>query len=267
MPSRCANTGTRASSCTRATRLLPPRGTITSMAPSRPFEHQADRLAVGGRHELDGGFGQARRAQAARQARLDGAARVVAVRAAAQDRGVAGLEAQRAGVGRHVRPALVDDADDAERHAHALDVEAVGPRPAAPSRCRPDRAARRSPPAPWPWPRCAWGRASGGRGRTRGRPASRGGGQVALVGVEDGGGLRAQLARAPASSAAFLASVDASASSRAAARAWRPSARMAVGSTLALQRLAAWSSVCHVLARQALLSTMSSRCTSSARPA
>ena len=36
---------------------------------------------------------------------------------------------KRAGVAGHVRPALVDDADDAERHAHARDVEAIGPRP------------------------------------------------------------------------------------------------------------------------------------------
>ncbi|EGE58311.1 hypothetical protein RHECNPAF_33400116 [Rhizobium etli CNPAF512] len=35
-PSRWAKTGTRASLCTRATRLLPPRGTMTSIAPSRP---------------------------------------------------------------------------------------------------------------------------------------------------------------------------------------------------------------------------------------
>ena len=57
---------------------------------------------------------------------MDGARGMEAVGAAAQDRGVAGLQAQRAGVGRHVRPALVDDADDAERRAHALDVQAVG---------------------------------------------------------------------------------------------------------------------------------------------
>ena len=33
------------------------------------------------------------------------------------------------GIAGHVGPALIDDADDAERHAHARDVEAVGPRP------------------------------------------------------------------------------------------------------------------------------------------
>ena len=47
---------------------------------------------------------------------------MMALRAAAQDRGVAGLEAQRAGVGGHVGAALVDDADHAERHAHALEL-------------------------------------------------------------------------------------------------------------------------------------------------
>ena len=50
-----------------------------------------------------------------------------ALRAAAQDRGVTGLEAERAGVGRHRRPAFEDDADHAERHGDALDDEAVGP--------------------------------------------------------------------------------------------------------------------------------------------
>ena len=35
-PPDARKTGTRASSCTRATRLLPPRGTITSMQPCRP---------------------------------------------------------------------------------------------------------------------------------------------------------------------------------------------------------------------------------------
>ena len=46
------------------------------------------------------------------------------LRAAAQDHGVARLEAQRAGVGGDVRAALVDHADDAERRADAADVQA-----------------------------------------------------------------------------------------------------------------------------------------------
>jgi hypothetical protein len=54
---------------------------------------------------------------------------VVALAAAAQDRRVAGLEAQRARVAGHVGPALVDDADHAEGHAHPLDAQAVRPLP------------------------------------------------------------------------------------------------------------------------------------------
>ena len=54
--------------------------------------------------------------------------------------GIAGLEAERAGIGRHVGPALIDDADDAERRAHALDVQAVRAGPIRRSPRRPDRA-------------------------------------------------------------------------------------------------------------------------------
>ena len=45
-------------------------------------------------------------------------------RAAAQDRRVAGLEAQPGGVRGDVGPRLVDDADHAERHAHHADLDA-----------------------------------------------------------------------------------------------------------------------------------------------
>src|SRR3546814_13194914 len=62
-----------------------------------------------------------------------------ALRAAAQNGGVAGLEAERAGIGGHVRPALVDDADDAQGHGDAGDLQAVRPLPlghGAPDRIR-----------------------------------------------------------------------------------------------------------------------------------
>ncbi len=52
--------------------------------------------------------------------------RVEAVGAAAQHHRVAALQAERAGVRGDVGPALVDDADDAERRRHPLDDEAVG---------------------------------------------------------------------------------------------------------------------------------------------
>ena len=60
---------------------------------------------------------------------MNGAAGMHALGAAAQDGGVAGLEAQTTRIAGHVGPALVDDADHAERHAHARDVEAIGTRP------------------------------------------------------------------------------------------------------------------------------------------
>ena len=59
----------------------------------------------------------------------DGAAGAQAVGAAAQDRGVARLQAERAGVGGDVGAALVDDADHAERHPDPVDGHAVGPGP------------------------------------------------------------------------------------------------------------------------------------------
>ena len=125
MPSRCAKTGTRASSCTRATRLLPPRGTITSMLPSSPasISPTAARSRVGTSWIASSGRPAAR--SPSRQRGMNGARRAEAIRAAAQDRRIAGLEAERAGIGGDVRAALVDDADDAERHAHALDGHAV----------------------------------------------------------------------------------------------------------------------------------------------
>src|SRR6185503_17128685 len=68
----------------------------------------AYRGAVGGVDELDRGA----------HAGGDGAVRPQHFRAAAQDGGVARLEAQRGGVGGHVGTRLVDDRDYAERNAH-----------------------------------------------------------------------------------------------------------------------------------------------------
>ena len=114
-------TGTRASRCTRSTRLLPPRGTTTSRYSVIPASMYAHGCAIGGRHELDARLAadRAARSPSSRQAwmaRLECAA----LRAAAQDHGIAGLQAQRARVGGHIGSALVDDADHAERHAYAL---------------------------------------------------------------------------------------------------------------------------------------------------
>ena len=92
-------------------------------------QHGADGGAVGGRHKLDRIFRQAGLAQAALQAGMDRPRRLRRIGTAAQDDGIAGLEAQRAGIGGHVRPAFIDDADDAERRAHPLDMQPVRPVP------------------------------------------------------------------------------------------------------------------------------------------
>ncbi len=93
------------------------------------LEHVADGLAVLRRDQLDARQRQARRTQAFLEAGVDGPARCRALRAAAKDHRIGGLEAQRPGVRRHVRPALVDDADHAERHADPLDAQPVRPLP------------------------------------------------------------------------------------------------------------------------------------------
>jgi len=56
----------------------------------------------------------------------DHAVRRQRLRAAAQDRGIARLQAQARGIRGHVRARLVDDPDHAERHAHAPDLDAAG---------------------------------------------------------------------------------------------------------------------------------------------
>ena len=92
-------------------------------------QHDADGLAVLRRHHLHGGLGQAVLRQGARETRVYRCARARALGAAAQDRRIAALQAQGRGIGRHVRAALVNDADDAERHSDARDLETVRPLP------------------------------------------------------------------------------------------------------------------------------------------
>ena len=45
---------------------------------------------------------------------------------AAQQCGIARTHAERRSIGGHVGPAFVDDADQADRHAHATELEAIG---------------------------------------------------------------------------------------------------------------------------------------------
>ncbi len=92
-------------------------------------EHQPDGGALARRYELDGRLRQSGGGEAAPQAIGDRRRGMKALGAAAQDGRIAGLEAQSAGIGGHVGPRFVDDADDAERHAHALEVQPVRLRP------------------------------------------------------------------------------------------------------------------------------------------
>ena len=92
----------------------------------RHGDEVADGRAVGGFDHLHRRFRQAGGREAGAHAGGDGLIAADRFLAAAQDRGVAGLEAQRRGVGRDVGARLVDDADHAERHAHLADLDAGG---------------------------------------------------------------------------------------------------------------------------------------------
>jgi hypothetical protein len=89
-------------------------------------QHLRHRRAVAGGDKLDGVFRQARRAEAFHEAGVDRHRGMEALRPAAQDHRVSGLQAQGTCVGGHVRAALVDHPHDAERRAHPADVEARG---------------------------------------------------------------------------------------------------------------------------------------------
>ena len=105
---------------------LPPRGTMMSTYSTRPAS-SADRRAIGGFQHLHRRGRQAGGFEAAGDARRDGQVRVQRLRAAAQDAGVAGFEAQPGRVGGDVGARFVDDADHAQRHAHAPDADAGRP--------------------------------------------------------------------------------------------------------------------------------------------
>ena len=94
---------------------------------------------------------------------MDRLRRAQALRAAAQDRRVPGLQAQRAGVGGHVRPALEDHPHHPERRPHPADAQPRGPVPLRHHRADRIRLRRRSPAAPRPCPRPAPRSAPAGR--------------------------------------------------------------------------------------------------------
>ena len=151
MPSRCASTGTRASACTRATRPLPPRGTMMSIRPcARSIAPTAARSGVG--ISCTASRGQAGRLDPVGERGVDRGVAGARFGAAAQDRGIARHQRQRAGIGRHVGAAFVDDADDTQRHAHARSDRARWGGCVGRSVGRPDRRARRRLRVPRPRP-------------------------------------------------------------------------------------------------------------------
>ena len=155
-------------------------------------EHQADRGAIAGRHELDAASGQAGGGEPAAQAGRDRRARSGSSpsrRAGSRRCRLAGTAPPASAVtfGRD----FVDDADDAERHAHARDVEAVGPRPARQLGAdRIGQARRRLEPCGHRLDALAR-RAAAGRASRADRPCAARAGHVLGVGGEDRGRGRA----------------------------------------------------------------------------
>ena len=98
--------------------------------PFQPREDGADGFTIRDGDQLDRVGGQARLRDGAGHDGGDGARGFQAVRAAAQDGGVARAQAQGGGVGGDVGPALVDDAQDADGGADTGDVQTVGGGPA-----------------------------------------------------------------------------------------------------------------------------------------
>ena len=91
-------------------------------------DHLVDDGAVGVRYELHGLGGYARLFESALDDGDEGRVGVDGLLAAAHHDGVARLEAEARDVGGYVGAALVDAADHAERHAPALDADAVAER-------------------------------------------------------------------------------------------------------------------------------------------
>jgi hypothetical protein len=89
-------------------------------------QHRADGCAVLSRHELDRRRRNAACGEAFHKRRMDRPVGPHCLAAATQKHGIAGSNAKRCSIGRHVWPALVNNADKADRHAHPLEDKAVG---------------------------------------------------------------------------------------------------------------------------------------------
>jgi hypothetical protein len=92
-------------------------------------KHHAYGLSLARRHQRNRCRRQASFYEACGQRRMDRPRRAEAFGTAAQDDGIARLQAQRPGICRDIRPALINHADHAKRYAHAFDAHAVRPPP------------------------------------------------------------------------------------------------------------------------------------------
>ena len=92
-------------------------------------DEHPDRGPIARCHHLHRVAGEPCRREPLVDALGDGEVRCERLGAAAQDGRVAGLHAQRRGVGGDVGPGLVDDADHSQRHPHPTDLQARGPHP------------------------------------------------------------------------------------------------------------------------------------------
>ncbi len=188
-------------------------------------EHQANGLAIGDGHDLDARFGKTGGLEAGDERAMDRECRLQALGAGAQDRRIAGLEAEPARVRRHVRAALEDDADDAERGRDALDGQARSAVSTTRARGRPDRGARRCRRSASAMPASRSSLSVRRSMKAAGLPGGLGGWQCRRHwprGSMPSGGAISSAAEV---SARFFSAVVASASRRWAARAARPMAR------------------------------------------
>ena len=92
---------------------------------SHKMQHRINGRAVRRLDELNDALRQARLRRRIGEQRTDGHIGAQGLFAAAQQHGVARLETESRRIGRHVWTRLVDDADDADGHAHATDFQPV----------------------------------------------------------------------------------------------------------------------------------------------
>ena len=205
-------TGTVDSSTTLRISPAPPRGISTSTRPRARISALTLSWVSPGTSWTTSA-GRPRRATASRSAADDRGVARPGAGGAAQQHGVAGLQADPGGVGGDVGAGLVDHPDHAERHPHLAQLEPVGQRRCRAPPRRPGRAGRRPRAARAPSPRA-------GRRSSRSR-------STMLAGVP------AASARATSSALAARISVDAATSSASAmaCRAASLVARVAVASS------------------------------------